>query len=298
MDVRLIFSLLDSRIWDKVFKMTWDKKAMTKWYDNYAEKEEVSNDQIVSVTSARYKRIIRDIEKLISLLSLSNEDRVLDAGCGSGRFIYRIKKAKNCQIFGIDTSHNMIKRAKKKTPDANYLIADILHLPFRHNRFTVVVCYSVLWHIPPKRGLYFNSDVYEKGLKEFKRVLVRNGEMLFNITNPFHLESIIGFFINIIKVKLLKNMGLQTYNMSIGKTQNILTRLGFEISDVVASGYYPLLLETLWIPFYSLPSENLINRYYDSFRHLENSAGAKSLLRSFAHTFVIKAKDITNNDRI
>lgn len=113
--------------------------------------------------------------------------------------------------------------------------------------------------------------------------------MLFNITNPFHLESIIVFFINIIKVKLLKNIGLQTYNMSIGKTKNILTRLGFKISDLVASGYYPIHLETLFVPFCRVPSENMIDRYYDFYNRFEKFNWLNSLLKPFVHTFEIQA---------
>ena len=270
--------------------MTRNKKVMTKWYDNYAKDKEITDDQIVSVPSARYKRIVRDIEQLISLMNFSDDDRVLDAGCGAGRFIYRIRKTKSCQVFGIDTSRNMIKRARKRTPDANYLIADVLHLPFRRKAFTGVVCYSVLWHIPSGGGgLCFNSDIYERGLKEFKRVLEGSGRILFNISNPFHLQSIIDFFISLISVELLKNEGPQTYKMSLRMAKNILAKLGFKISDVVASGYYPVLLETLCIPFHRSPSENIINRYYDSFRRLENFVGAKSLPHTLAHTFVVKA---------
>jgi len=268
----------------------WDKRAVSEWYDKYAkDKEEVTDDQIVSVPSWRYKLVLKDIEQLISLMNFSNEDSVLDAGCGAGRFIYRIKKKKNCQVFGIDTSRNMIKRAKKRTPEASYLIADILHLPFRSRAFTAVVCYSVLWHIPSERGsLFFNGDIYEKGLKEFKRVLEVDGKVLFNVSNPFHLQSIVEFFTDIIKVKLFKRVELSTYKMHLTLAKCILTKLGFKISDIVSSGYYPVLLETLYFPFHRFPSEKIISSYYDSFRRLEKFARGKNL-RTFAHTFVIKA---------
>lgn len=69
-----------------------NKKTMVKWYNEYAKEKETSDDQIVSVSSLRYERITRDIEELISLMGLSDDEFVLDAGCGAGRFIYRIRK--------------------------------------------------------------------------------------------------------------------------------------------------------------------------------------------------------------
>lgn len=267
----------------------YKKKRMTKWYDKYAKDKEINDDQIVSVPSERYKRIAREIEHYISLMSFSDDDRVLDAGCGAGRFIHKIRKTSSCHIFGVDTSRNMIERARRRVPDASYLIADVLYLPFRRDAFTAVICYSVLWHIPSKTGsLHFNSDIYERGLKEFKRVLRASGRVLFNINNPFHLQSIIDFFVSVIRVKLLGNVGLQTYKISFRATKSILTKLGFRISDVVASGYYPVLLETFFIPFHRVASENIINLYYNSFDRLENFAERKNLLHTFAYTFVIK----------
>jgi len=119
----------------------YNKKRMTRWYDKYAKDKEISDDQIVSVPSARYKRMRVRIEHYISLMSFSDDDLVLDAGCGAGRFIHRIRKTMSCQIFGVDTSRNMIERARKRVPDADYLIADVLYLPFRREAFTAVINY-------------------------------------------------------------------------------------------------------------------------------------------------------------
>jgi len=269
---------------------TWNKKTMAERYDEYAKDASIEDDQIVSVQSARYKRIARDVEKLISLMSLKDHDRVLDAGCGAGRFIYRIRKTRSCQIVGIDTSREMIKRARKRCPDANYIIADVLHLPFIEGYFTTVICVSVLWHIPSETGSFpFNRDIYEWGLREFKRALAVGGKVLFNIGNPFHLQSIIHLFTTAINVKLLKNAGLQTYTISLKMAENILTILGFRISDVVPHGYYPIFLETLYLPFRRTPSENMIDRYYNLFDRLENWSRRRTLLHNFAYTVIIRA---------
>jgi hypothetical protein len=133
-----------------------------------------------------------------------------------------------------------------------------------------------------------------KGLREFKRVLEHNGRVLFNISNPLHPQSIMDFFVSAIRAQSLRNAGLQIYKMQTYKVpletaKKILTKLGFTISDVIASGHYPVLIETFFAPFFRAPSESVINWYYSPFDRLENVAKGKNLLHTFAHTFVIKA---------
>jgi ubiquinone/menaquinone biosynthesis C-methylase UbiE len=272
--------------------MSWDKKDMIKWYDEYANDRRISDDQIVSVQSGRYKRIAHDIDQLILSLNLNDNDYVLDAGCGAARFISRLRRTKACGIVGVDASRNMIRRAKERAPYASYVLADVLNLPFRKTTFTVVVCLSVLWHIPSERSRYINYDIYERGLQEIKRVLAKGGLTVFNISNPFHLQSIIDFLGDLTQTKLHKNVELRNYKLPLGMAKRILTKLGLVPLDVVATGFYPMLLETFYIPFHRPPSEERINRYYDSFERLGNLAWIRRVLQPFAETFVVKAINV------
>jgi hypothetical protein len=94
------------------------------------------------------------------------------------------------------------------------------------------------------------------------------------------------------QTKLLKNVGLRSYKLPLGMAKRILTKLGFMPSDVVASGFYPMLLETFYILFRCPPSEETINRYYDSFERLGNLAWIRRVLQPFAETFVVKAINV------
>ncbi len=98
------------------------------------------------------------------LTKFCNKGRILDNGCGSGILLKELKNA-----YGCDISFDMLKAAKMK----NLVNADSEKLPFKDKSFDAVFCRGSLHH--------FHS--YEKGLKEIKRVLKKNGKLI--ISEPF-----------------------------------------------------------------------------------------------------------------
>jgi len=104
--------------------------------------------------------------------NIQKNDRVLDLGCGNGRYMDFIKKNRG-QYFGIDNSEELIKIAKQKYPQDNFQIGDALALPFENDFFDKIYSIAVLHHIPSKESRI-------KFLQEAKRVLNPNG--LFIVT--------------------------------------------------------------------------------------------------------------------
>lgn len=111
---------------------------------------------------------------------LSEEDRVLDAGCGNGR-LYEFLKNSNIAYTGIDSSEELINIAKKSFPDANFLLGDILTLPFSDNKFNVIFCIAALHHLPGK-------NLREQVIKEFNRVLVPGGYLIMTNWNLLNIR--------------------------------------------------------------------------------------------------------------
>jgi SAM-dependent methyltransferase len=66
--------------------------------------------------------------------------KVLDAGCGNGRFLPYAD-------IGVDFSRGMLKRAKSRHLGENLVLASILHLPFRDRVFSVAFTVDILLHI-------------------------------------------------------------------------------------------------------------------------------------------------------
>jgi len=68
--------------------------------------------------------------------------RILDAGCGDGRFL--------CYAdIGVDFSKGMIRTAKNKRYGKSLVLASILHLPFKRKAFDVALTVEVVLHIKP-----------------------------------------------------------------------------------------------------------------------------------------------------
>ncbi len=113
------------------------------------------------------------IELLKKYLPKKNGNIILDAGCGTGSLIKKIKSFG--KIWGIDASSEALKFAKKNGLK-NVLKASVEKIPFENNTFDAVISIDVLYHKEVKSDL--------KALREFKRVLKPGGILI--IKNPAH----------------------------------------------------------------------------------------------------------------
>jgi len=81
---------------------------------------------------------------LTKIKEVKQEGDLLDVGCAYGSFLYHAQQYYS--ITGIDISHNAIDKAKKRLPDKNLFISDILALKTAH-KFDIVTCFDVLEHV-------------------------------------------------------------------------------------------------------------------------------------------------------
>ncbi len=69
----------------------------------------------------------------LEVINPEQDDKILDVGCGSGRFLTHFPKA---NTIGVDFSLNMVKEAKKT--GVALVCGDAEHLPFKDNSFDIV----------------------------------------------------------------------------------------------------------------------------------------------------------------
>jgi ubiquinone/menaquinone biosynthesis C-methylase UbiE len=98
-------------------------------------------------------------EPLIALLCRPLQGlRVLDLGCGTGRYL-RLLKALGTRLVGVDLSYEMLHRAKRQDHVPSWLQARAGWLPFQKGVFDRVVSGLLIDHVNDLPG-FFHSVVY------------------------------------------------------------------------------------------------------------------------------------------
>jgi len=93
----------------------------------------------------------------------------LDAACGTGRHAAYLASLGH-RVIGVDSSTDMLARARVKIPDGEFHEADLHHLPVPDDHVDVVVCALSLTHVPELAPV----------LAEFVRVLRPGGHLVIS----------------------------------------------------------------------------------------------------------------------
>ncbi|MFA6446401.1 MAG: class I SAM-dependent methyltransferase [Candidatus Paceibacterota bacterium] len=131
-------------------------KKTIDWYENnaeiYAERIE-SSPEILLIN--RFARMLK------------KGDAVLDAGCAGGRDC-RIFKEKGLNPTGLDITKSLIKQAKIKSPEIEFVQGSFLELPFLNDHFDGLWAHASLVHLE-------KISEAKQSLHEFHRVLKPGG---------------------------------------------------------------------------------------------------------------------------
>ncbi len=191
-----------------------------------------------------YRKIAFDQKKQydrIALGYMSECDKILDVGCGEGRFVSNNPK----KIKGIDGNENSVKGCIKKGYDVTK--ANVTEIPYKDNSFDGVHCSHVIEHLNPE-------DAYEL-LSELARVL-RTGGILV-IRTPMLYD---GFYDDFTHIKPYHPKAVLHYlKTSKQSIQTTLKPIGqFEVLKLKYR-YAPLFLGIIDTPFkFIFPLFNLL----------------------------------------
>ncbi len=98
---------------------------------------------------------------------------VLDVGCWIGGFEYHLVGSA-ASVTGIDIEPRALDVAAKNLPQARFIEASVLDMPFEPETFDVVTCWDVIEHLPPKTERI--------AMSEMARVLKKGG--IFSLSTP------------------------------------------------------------------------------------------------------------------
>jgi ubiquinone/menaquinone biosynthesis C-methylase UbiE len=144
-------------------------KDIEKGYDRMADK-----------FSGTRKYFWKDFEFV--LYYIDDGGKVLDFGCGNGRFSEMLKE-KGVEYFGVDVSEKLINIARQKYLGERVNFEKISSsgiLPFPDDFFNQVVSISVFHHFPPMHT--------EKMMKELHRVTAPNGIVVIGVWNLWQMR--------------------------------------------------------------------------------------------------------------
>jgi 2-polyprenyl-3-methyl-5-hydroxy-6-metoxy-1,4-benzoquinol methylase len=89
---------------------------------------------------------------------------ILEVGCGAGWFCPQL--AEYGKVTGTDLSDEVLARAKKRSPEVNYVAGDFMVLEFDREAFDVVVTLEVLSHVADQKAFVrkLNSHLRPGGM--------------------------------------------------------------------------------------------------------------------------------------
>ncbi|MEE1928340.1 class I SAM-dependent methyltransferase [Streptomyces sp. TRM 70351] len=101
----------------------------------------------------------------------------LDAACGTGRLAALLAR-RGHRVLGVDSSPEMLGRARARVPDGTFHLGDLHRLPVADAAVDLAVCSLALTHVPDLHPV----------MAEFARVLRPGGHLL---TSDIHPERVL-----------------------------------------------------------------------------------------------------------
>ncbi|MFN7944142.1 MAG: class I SAM-dependent methyltransferase [Blastocatellia bacterium] len=133
-------------------------------YDLWAETYDTTPNPVVAM----------DARHTLAMLAPQPGERILDAGCGTGRNLKSVISA-GSRAVGLDFSHGMLKVAQRRLPRVPLLRADLQRqFPFRTECFDAVLCALIGEHLDDLRTTF----------TETRKVLRRGGRFVFSVYHP------------------------------------------------------------------------------------------------------------------
>jgi ubiquinone/menaquinone biosynthesis C-methylase UbiE len=161
--------------------------------------------------------------KLVSdeIPATSNSDLLaLDAGCGYGVYSSMLV-GKGYTVVALDASTGMLRKARQLASDGqiSFVRGSITHLPFRKDRFRVLLCLDTLHH--------FTDSFLDEALDEFRRIIKSEGQLVTDMRNV--LNPLVSLQYSISNRKWAQVGGLTLKARSLSRMGKRMNQKGFWI---------------------------------------------------------------------
>jgi len=116
---------------------------------------------------------------LIDFGEITDESRVLDVGCGTGRFTITLEEMSGAEVYGLDASRDMLDKAMKKSSRGKWVQGHAEDLPFENGFFDAVTITMAIHQFDNKK----------KAIAEANRVLRSGGHLLILTTSHGRIRN-------------------------------------------------------------------------------------------------------------
>ncbi len=128
-----------------------------------------------------------EVDLFTSLLQVSKDSTILDLACGQGRHSLELSRQGFLNVFGLDRSHYLIRKAKsimqQEGLKVNFKEGDARKLPFPTDMFDVVMILGNSF------GYFESTEDDVKILKEVYRILKPGGIFLIDVADGAYLKK-------------------------------------------------------------------------------------------------------------
>jgi SAM-dependent methyltransferase len=128
-------------------------------YARWAESYDEPGNQLLDVEQPIVREILDGLPLGVAL----------DAACGTGRHTAYLASLGH-NVIGVDTSPEMLARARERVPEGEFYEADLHDVPLADDSVDLLVCAIALAHVPD----------LAQALTEFVRVLRPNGHLVIS----------------------------------------------------------------------------------------------------------------------
>lgn len=159
---------------------------------------------------------------------------LFDEAFGAG--LHPLIRSNARSIHGIDISATIVAEVGRKCPEIQATAADVRRLPFRNDKFDLIISNSTLDH-------FESADDIGVALAELYRVLRPNGQMILTLDN---LRNPMIALRHILPFRLLKSLGIVPYFVGSTLGPRGLGKLardtGFKVIDTASIMHCPRVI--------------------------------------------------------
>jgi len=179
----------------------------------------------------------------VYLESLPRDARILDAGCGAGRWMIFLRR-KGFDVLGMDRSPEGLSRAREFDPGIRVAAGDVAYKPFRDASFGALLSSGVVEHF---------EEGPAQALAEARRVLAPGGLLLVAVPYNSPLRRFfynpVTSLIRIVSRALGTKWEFAEYRFTAREMRRVLDRAGFQWEGAFPDDYREPKAKGIWVDY-------------------------------------------------